>query len=323
MFRIFIPLRISLYGWLVIAAALEPTNPWVFGGHVRYEGKLYRPPSEANAYILQATIGCSWNKCVYCDMYRDKNYRVRELDAVLEDIRMAEAVAADDVTKVFVADGDALGMPMTHWNPILGAIRDAFPNLRRVSCYAMAENVLEKSQGELNQLRKAGLSRLYIGPESGDDATLKRIAKGATFQEHVEAAQKARLAEIEMSVIVLLGVGGIRRTKEHAAATGALISAMNPEFFAALTTTIIPGTPLARMHEKETFELPSVTRMLEELKEIVASTHPTDALFRTNHASNYLPLGGRVPRDSARIIDTIERALSDTSRLRPEWMRGL
>ena len=290
---------------------------------MRYEGKIYRPPSEADAYIIQATIGCSWNKCVYCDMYREKTYRERKLEDVLQDVEMAEAVIGTSVRKVFVGDGDALGMPMSHWVPLLEALRQAFPDLKRVSCYAMAENLLEKSQADLDELRKLGLSRLYIGPESGDEATLKRIAKGASFDDHVQAAVKARNARMETSMIVLLGVGGVARSKEHAAKTAELVTAMDPEFLAALTTTIVPGTPLARLAEKERFQLPTVERMLEELKEIVDAASPTDALFRTNHASNYLPLAGRIPRDRAQIVSVIERALEGGLQLRPEWMRGL
>ena len=152
---------------------------------MRYEGKLYRPPSEADSFILQATIGCSYNHCTYCDMYRDKTFRLRDLAACLEDIDRAADAFGDDVEKVFVADGDALVMPMSHWLPILERANRRFPRLRRVGSYAMASNVLAKSQAELGELAAAGLRVLYIGPESGDDLTLKRIAKGATDRKSV------------------------------------------------------------------------------------------------------------------------------------------
>lgn len=290
---------------------------------MRYEGKIFRPPSEADAYILQATIGCSWNRCTYCDMYRDKPYRLREMDAVLEDLRTAVAIAKSRVDKLFVADGDALGMSVERWLPILEAARGGFPLLRRVSCYATAINVLQKTPEELATLRAAGLTRLYIGPESGDDATLKRIAKGSSFAEHVEAAARARAAGIELSVIVLLGVAGTARAREHAEATARLITAMDPAFVAALTTTVIPKTPLHKLQVTGRFELPSVADMLAELRTIVDEARPTDAVFRTNHASNYLALGGRLPRDRAKIVETIERALDGEICLRPEWARGL
>lgn len=290
---------------------------------MRYEGKLYRPPSEADAYILQATIGCSWNKCTYCDMYRDKQFRLRDLDAALEDIDMAAKRYGRRIEKLFVADGDALKMPLEHWLPILKRAQQRFPKLRRVSCYAMAKNVLEKSDDELSQLRANGLSMLYIGPESGDPATLKRIAKGSTHEQHVEAARRAHAAGMKLSVIVLLGIGGTARSREHAEATAKLVTGMDPAFFAALTTTVVPTTPLMKLQTTGRFELPSIDQMLLELRTIVDQSRPTDAVFRTNHASNYLPLGGRLPRDRARIVNVIDRALAGKISLRPEWARGL
>jgi radical SAM superfamily enzyme YgiQ (UPF0313 family) len=290
---------------------------------MRYEGSIYRPPSEADSYIVQATIGCSWNHCTYCDMYRDKAYKVRDLAAVLEDVDAAARRFGGRQDKIFVADGDALGMPMAHWRALLAAARAGFPRLRQVSCYATAQNLLVRSEAELAELRAGGLSLLYIGPESGDDATLKRIAKGASHAEHVEAARRAHAAGMAISVIVLLGIGGVERSADHAEATGALITAMDPEYAAALTTTVVPGTPLAKLASGERFTLPSVEAMLGELRTIVARAAPRDALFRTNHASNYLPLGGRLPRDRARIVGVIDRALAGEIQLRPEWARGL
>jgi radical SAM superfamily enzyme YgiQ (UPF0313 family) len=290
---------------------------------MRYEGRIYRPPSEADAFILQATIGCSWNHCTYCDMYRDKQYRVRDLDEVLADIDAARTAFGPRVEKVFVADGDALAMDMAHWEAILAACRASFPRLRRVSSYATAMNLLEKSGSDLTRLREQGLAQLYIGPESGDDVTLKRIAKGATFADHVEAARRAHAAAMKLSAIFLLGVGGIERTLEHADASARLVSAMNPAFFSLLTLTVVPETPLAILENKKRFQLPSVHRMLEELRTIVALAEPTDSVFRTNHASNYLPLAGILPRDREHILAVVDRALAGNVRLRPEWTRGL
>jgi len=289
---------------------------------MRYEGKLYRPPSEARSYIVQATIGCSHNLCTYCDMYRDKTFRERDLSEVLEDV--AEAGRRMPWTdRVFVADGDALIMDVLRWRTILESLRAAFPGLRRVSCYATAQNVLEKSGQALQELREAGLSLLYIGPESGDDVTLRRIVKGATFDDHARAADAAHTAGMEVSTIILLGAGGVERTQEHAAETARLITAMDPEYLGALTLTIIPGTPLERMAEKGRFELPSIHGLLRELHTIVADCSPTDVLFRTNHASSYLPLAGRLPLDRDRILGFIDRALAGEIPLRPEYQRGL
>ncbi|MEO0478884.1 MAG: radical SAM protein [Planctomycetota bacterium] len=290
---------------------------------MRVEGKLYRPPSEADAYILQATIGCSWNKCTYCDMYREKSYRERPLEELFEDMAMAEQMFGPDVQKWFIADGDALHMPLDTWLPLLERGREAFPRLRRTSCYAMASNVLEKSDEELRALREAGLTRLYIGPESGDDLTLKRIAKGSTHDEHVEAARRAKAAGLEISAIFLLGAGGTERSEEHARESARLATAMDPEFLAALTLTVVEGTPMARAEAKGHFTLPPIDTLLSELRTFVAEAAPTDALFRTNHASNYLPLAGRLPADRNRIVEVLDRALRGDVRLRDEWMRGL
>ena len=290
---------------------------------MRYEGQIYRPPSEARSYILQATVGCSWNHCTYCEMYRAKSFRVRDLEETLADVREAQLTFGEDVEKVFVADGDALAMDLAHWEAILHACHEAFPRLRRVSAYATAMNLVEKTPDELERLRELGLDLLYIGPETGDEATFKRIAKGAGFDAHVEAAGRAREADMALSAIFLLGAGGTERSEEHAEASAKLVTAMDPAFVSLLTLTVVPGTPIAKLAERGKFELPTVERMLAELRTVVALAEPTDAVFRTNHASNYLPLAGRLPTDRDRIVAAIDAALSGDIALRPEWTRGL
>ena len=291
---------------------------------MRYIGKVYRPPSEANAYLLQATIGCSWNKCTYCDMYRDKpKFSLRNLDEILEDMRMAASRSGAHIRKLFVMDGDALCMPMDRWRVILKRAYELYPNLRRVSCYAMASNILEKTQEEMNELRKLGLKQLYIGPESGDDITLKRIAKGSTADQHIEAAKRAKEAGMKMSVIFLLGAGGIERSQEHAKASAELASAMDPDFLSALTLTVIPNTPMARMEANGRFVMPDKRMLLEELYTFIEHSNPTGAIFRTNHASNYLPIAGTLPHDKDPMLDIIAGALEGKVGLRPEWRRGL
>ena len=292
-------------------------------------------PKEAYSYILQATIGCSWNNCTYCDMYRDKPvFRVRPLHESLEDLDAAGAVHGDQVDKVFIADGDALILDMDHWLPILESCRKNFPGLRRVSCYATAENILEKTPGELERLKALGLTLLYIGPESGDEITMRRVAKGprpsgATrdedylFDAHVAAAAKAHAAGLKISTIFLLGAGGVERSEAHAQGSARLVTAMDPEFLSALTLTLVPGTPLAKTQERIGFVLPQIHGLLGELRVIVAESAPSGALFRTNHASNYLPLGGRLPQDRDRILGVLDEALTGKIPLRPEWSRGL
>jgi radical SAM superfamily enzyme YgiQ (UPF0313 family) len=290
---------------------------------MRYEGAIFRPPSEADAYILQATIGCSWNHCTYCAMYRDRAFRVRELQETLEDIREAGEALGDNVRKVFVSDGDALVMNLAHWRPILEACRRTFPRLRRVSAYATAINLLQKTPEELTELAGLGLDLLYLGPESGDDPTLKRIAKGSSFDDHVEAARKARDAGMELSVIFLLGAGGVERSAEHASASARLATEMDPRFASLLTLTVVPGTPIHQLQQSGRFELPDIMGLLRELRIFVDEARPSDALFRTNHASNYLPLAGSLPRDRERILEVLDAALSGKIPLKPEWARGL
>jgi radical SAM superfamily enzyme YgiQ (UPF0313 family) len=290
---------------------------------MRYEGTIYRPPSEADSYILQATIGCSWNACIYCAMYREKSFRVRPLEETLDDIGAAREAYGDQIVKVFVADGDALVMDLEHWRAVLKACREAFPRLRRVSAYATAINVLAKRPEELQELRELGLSLLYIGPESGDDVTLQRIAKGASFEHHAEAARRAHDIGMKLSVIFLLGAGGVERSAEHAEESARLATEMNPRFVSLLTLTVVPGTPIAKLEERGGFRLPSVNQLLEELRVFIAKADPDDAIFRTNHASNYLPLSGRLRRDRRRLLEVLDGAIGGEVVLRPEWSRGL
>jgi radical SAM superfamily enzyme YgiQ (UPF0313 family) len=290
---------------------------------VHYDEPLFRPPSEAESFILQATLGCSWNACTYCAMYRGKSFLARPIADVLADIAEVRAGFAEGVRHVFVADGDPLAMSLEQWEPILRALAASFPRLRRVSTYATARNLLEKTPEELQRLRHLGLSLLYIGPESGDDVTLRRLAKGADAGEHVEAARKAREAGLEQSLIFLLGAGGRERSEQHARASGRLATAMDPRFLSTLTLTVIPGTPLSRLEAQGRFQLPSVQGLLTELRWFVEEAHPRAAIFRSDHASNYLPIGGRLPRDREAILAAIDAALAGRVALRPEWARGL
>ena len=304
---------------------------------MRYVPPLFRPPSEARSYILQATLGCSWNNCTYCQMYRTKSFSVRPLAETLGDLELLSAQHPSlrlTTEKVFVADGDALVLSMDHWRALLPALRATFPRLRQVSCYAMASNILAKTPGELEELRGLGLTLLYIGPESGDETTLRRLAKqprppGAPrdapyiYDAHVAAAQRAKAAGMKVSAIFLLGAGGVERSAEHAAGSARLATEMDPDYLAALTLTVVEGTPLAKTQDRLNWRLPDIYGLLGELRTFVDEAQPSGALFRTNHASNYLPLGGRLPDDGPRIVQTIDMALSGEIPLRPEWSRGL
>jgi radical SAM superfamily enzyme YgiQ (UPF0313 family) len=248
---------------------------------------------------------------------------VRPLEETLDDVALAGRRLGPRVEKVFVADGDALVLGLEPWEAILRACRAAFPNLRQVSCYATAQNVLAKTQEDLLRLRSLGLLLLYLGPESGDDPTLKRIAKGVRFDDFVAASERAHAAGLRRSAIFLLGAGGRERSQEHAQASARLATAMDPEYLAALTLTVIPGTPIARLEADGRFVLPDVAGLLRELRIFVDEARPRFALFRTNHASNHLPIGGHLPRDREPILRTIDAALAGALPLRPESARGL
>ena len=255
-------------------------------------------------------------------MYRSKSFKIRDVDEVLRDVASLSTVVRASTRRVFVADGDALVMPMETWRPLLAGLHQLLPNLERVSAYAMARNILEKGPSALKELRSGGLSLLYVGPESGDDLTLRRIAKGDDAQAHIDSAIVSREAGIDLSVIALLGIGR-ERAQEHAEATGALISAMEPRYFSALTVTVVPGTPLAKDAGRGRFQVPPVIELLAELRTMLRFTDVRDTSFRTNHASNYLPLAGQLPADKGKLLALLDAALAGEIPLKPEWMRAL
>jgi len=277
---------------------------------LKYQGPMFRPPSESQSFLLQATIGCSWNACTYCLMYRNKKFHTRPIDEVLTDLRSAAKKFQGIFDKMFVTDGDALVMKTEDWLPILQEAYKLIPDLKQVSCYATARNVLSKSTEELTQLSKAGLKMVYMGPESGDDIVLKQIVKGGTFADHAEAAKRLKQAGIMNSCIFLLGVGGVERSKEHALGSAKLVTAMDPEYMSALTVEILEGTPLQKFYKRQKFVMPEPMGILRELRLFVEHANPTNAVFRTNHASNYLPLSGNLPQDRERLLHTVDMALA-------------
>jgi radical SAM superfamily enzyme YgiQ (UPF0313 family) len=291
---------------------------------MRYEGMVIRPPSEANSYILQVTYGCSHNRCTFCGTYRDKPFRVRPMEDVLEDLALAQA-EIPETRCVFLADGNALVLDDKQLGRILGALASAFPHLRRVGIYANAREVLRKTDAELAALRQQKLTVVYLGLESGSDEVLRRVGKGITAAEMVEAAEKLKAAGMRASVIGLLGLGGTELSQEHAEQTGRVISAMDPEYFSMLTVMLIPGTELHRQWLQGTFELPQPEGLLRELRQVIAHCDGLSrCIFRTNHASNYLPLAGTLSRDKEALLAAIDEAVaSGWSALRPEAWRAL
>ena len=295
------------------------------GSYPRYFGDVYRPPSEANSLILQVVYGCSYNKCTFCGMYSGKPFRVRPFAEVKEDVEGLAPGVKQHVGRVFLADGDALALPARSVVRILDLLYFELPQLQRVSSYANAHSLLRRSEADLREIREHGLEMLYIGLESGDDETLARTHKGVTVGQQIEACRKAKEAGFALSVTAILGLGGMDRSMEHARATGRALSAIDPDYIGMLSLMLAPGAPLAESIQRGEFKVPGAIDTLRELREIIVETNVTDAVFRTTHASNYLPMEGTLPKDKARMLEVLDRALAlgDAAPLRPEYLRGL
>lgn len=291
---------------------------------IRYEGQLYRPPSEADSLILQATIGCSYNRCTFCAMYRDKRFRVRPIEELRREIEWA-ARRAGPVRKVFLADGDALVAKSTFLLDVLSALRAAFPDLQRVSCYASPQSLQVRKIEEMVQLREAGLTQYYLGIESGDDEVLKRLEKGVDASEMIRVANKAHEAGIKLSTMILLGAGNRARSREHARQSARVVNAIQPRFVSTLVMTPVEGTPLWDEARRGEVDELSPVELARELREFVAGLELEGTVFRSNHASNYLALGGNLPKDKARILAALDAVLArpEQAPFAPEWMRGL
>jgi len=291
---------------------------------MKYEGAIYRPPSEADSLILQVTIGCSHNKCTFCGSFKGKKFRVRSLEEVKEDIEEAKAYARY-IKKVFIADGDALIIPQKRLIPIVQMIKDAFPKLERIGVYGNTKSILKKSVEELKELKELGLGIIYLGVESGDQVTLDRVCKGTTLDKTAEAAKRVKDAGIILSVTVLLGLGGVERSNIHATETGKFLSRINPDYAGALSVIVVPGTVLAEEVKKGNFKVPDPYMLLKELATMIDNTNVTHTFFASNHASNYLPVKAWLPEDKERTLRAIRHVLDqkDPSLLRPEFMRAL
>lgn len=289
---------------------------------MRYKGLVIRPPSEAGSSILQVTYGCSHNTCTFCPTYKGVRYSPRELGEVLEDISAASRLMPY-TERVFLADGNALCLPMESLIPILKALRNAFPGLKRVGVYANGSDIAGKSRRELEELCRLGLGIIYLGLESGDDRVLRRVRKRDSSEEMIEAVTKAGECGMATSVIVLLGLGGKEGSRDHAVMSADAVSRMNPDYLSALTLMVVPGTPLFQEQEEGRFTLPSQQDLLAELRLFLERCELEDCVFRTNHASNYLPLKGILSRDREALLKMIDSAVQRPELLRPEYMRGL
>lgn len=291
---------------------------------MRYEGNIFRPFSEANSYLLQCTIGCSHNRCTFCGMYKDKKYRIRSLDEIKTDIKMAREHYGD-VEKVFLCDGDAIAIETSILLEILDELYSSFPSLRHVGSYVGAGSTLKKDLSELAALRAAGLTKAYLGVETGDEQLLQDIHKGVNYAQMLQAGQNLVNCDINLSVMVLLGLAGKERSYEHALATARICNEMKPQYLAALTLTPVPGTALYRQIQEDKFTQLDPYETLEEMKVIFENIYIDNLKFVGSHASNYLPIKGTLQKDKMEMLKTVEHVLRtrDERYLRSEKMRGL
>ena len=289
---------------------------------MRYFGKVFRPPSEAYSLIVQVTYGCSHNTCAFCSMYKEKRFRLRPLEEILEDFHMARA-RYRSVDKVFLADGDALVRKAEELYIILDTIRELFPECQRVTSYASPSSIRVRTEEELRTLREKGLTMVYMGLESGSDEVLKLMRKGHTAADIVAMGQKVRKCGIALSVTAITGLGGPELLKSHAVETARAFNAMNPEYIGMLTLMVEEETPLYDWVRNGTFQLLDQQQVLEETRLLVENLDSPGSVFRMNHASNYLVLKGTLNGDQAAMLAEIDRAERDMSRLRPESWRGL
>lgn len=292
--------------------------------HLIYDMPLFRPPSEGNNLIIQATLGCSFNQCSFCAMYRSKQYMERPLDRVIADIHQT---AADwpDAQRVFLADGDALALPTEHLLAILRELAAALPRLTRVSCYATPGNIQRKSVEELELLRTHKLNLIYFGIESGSDLILKKITKGATQRRMSEVLHKAQAGGMKVSATVILGLGGTTHSDEHIDGTIALLNDAPVTYLSTLQLYLDPSIT-EEFHRKfgEPFQMPNDMAILQEQKRLISGLNPPQpVIFRSNHASNALALAGTLPKDKDKLLQQLCEAMDGNRPLRPFYMRGL
>lgn len=271
---------------------------------IRYEGTLYRPPSEADSLILQATIGCSYNECSFCEMYRDKKFRVRSLDELQPEIDYAQQ-QAPWVRKVFLADGDALVAKASFLGEVCDRLNAAFPKLRRISCYASPQALQIRSVEQMRDLKERGLTQYYVGIESGDDQTLRELIKGVSADEWAECCAKASEAGVKLSAMILLGAAGPERWREHAEASAALINRIQPRFLSTLIMSPRPGTPLWEDWQQGRWRESAPSALTREMRVFLEGLELDGTIFRSNHVSNQDVLAGNFPRDKQKLIDAL------------------
>jgi radical SAM superfamily enzyme YgiQ (UPF0313 family) len=291
---------------------------------MKYEGMIFRPPSEADSLILQVTVGCSYNRCTFCGAYQGKRFRIKSFEEVKEDIDEASSYRSR-IQRVFLADGDALTIPQKELLRILDHLKVKLNRVERVGIYANAKDILQKDVEELKELKSSGLGILYLGIESGNREVLKRIKKNATVDQLVRAGRRVKESGILLSVTVILGIGGMELSQAHAEDTGKVLSEMDPDFVGALSLMVVPGTPIEREIETGALILPTPFGMIQELEAMIQNGQFTRCFFASNHASNYLPLRIRMPEEKEEALRRIREVLQrkDPVLLRPEFLRAL
>lgn len=289
---------------------------------MRYEGALYRPPSEAYSLIVQATIGCSHNRCTFCSMYKEKNFRIRSVEEILEDLSAGREYYKR-VKRIFLADGDALIIKTKDLIKILKEIKTVFPECERVGIYGSPRSILGKSRDELMELKGLGLGIVYLGVESGSDIILKSINKGVTSEEMIRAGKRIIDSNIELSVTLISGIGGRKLSREHAIESARVINEINPNYVGLLTLLLEEGTQLYSDHEKGKFKILTPKEVLTETKLFVEGLDIDNCIFRSNHASNYVPLRGTLNKDKQIILAQIEEGLQMVNLEEGEFLRRL
>ncbi len=285
-------------------------------------GNCIRPPSEANSILLQATLGCSHSKCTFCSAYKDKRFTIKDKKYLESDLEFASNYCQHQ-DRVFVMDGDAFIMPMKNWKWLLDKIQEKLPWVKRTTCYANLKSIMLKTDEELAYLYKNGLKAVFIGLESGHAQVRKDIKKGGTPEELIQHCKRLRKSGIKLVTIVLLGLGQIDLSLEHARETGKALTAIDPEAVSALSLIPLPNTPLGQAFEKGDFKIPDALGMISELKELVKYTELSRGAFRSVHASNYLSIDAKFPQDKPAVLKALDQALAGDINLKPEWMRGL
>jgi radical SAM superfamily enzyme YgiQ (UPF0313 family) len=298
-----------------------------------YVEPVYRPPSEAYSLLVQATVGClsaAQGHCYFCGSWLidraipQKKFRIRPVRDIIKDLDEARRETGSGVRKIFLLDSNAMVMPPAALEKVCGHAYKIFPRLERITVYACAADIQRKSDDDLRRVREAGVSLLYLGLESGSEKVLELIDKGVTAETAVEACRRAQEAGFDLSLTIILGLGGKKLSREHAVDTGRIISRIQPRYVGALTLMVVPGTPVETWIKEGSFEMLSQEEILQELRLALEQIDVRrEMVFRTNHASNYLPLSGTLPGDKERLLQTLNQALDQKVPLRPEHLRGL